>query len=206
MYPHEYYDYHGNPHLHNVGEGRPYLENDYHANDMGPQLPGLSTIGRGPRGEGLEVGNVVENESTSSFALFSDLTGELLWQSPNLAPAVLEFISTPAAQVAAGVPAPLTIRQTKGGVPHTTTAYLPAGEQGSRIYTAADPVAYSANSVYSIPVASLVTYGHSYSNAPTPRVNDVAMFKIENNGTKLAIGNIVSVSHGAATIVARIIL
>ena len=82
--PHDYYDIHGMPRLHNVGEGRPYLENDYHANDHGPQVPSLSTIGRGPRGEGLKVVNVVNENNTVSFALYSDLTGELVWQSPNL--------------------------------------------------------------------------------------------------------------------------
>lgn len=207
MYPHDYYDHHGphgHPHLHNRGEGRPYLENDYHANDHGPQLPGLSTIGRGPRGEGLYVDDVVETDSESSFALYSDLTGRRVWQSPNLTPGVIEFIPTGAGQVVAGSPAPLSIKHTRAKSSKTTIAYLPPGEQGSRIYTIVGSINHNPNCVYSIPVTDLVTYGHGYDNAPTPRINDVVMFAMNANGTtKLAIGNIVSIVGGEATFVSR---
>lgn len=204
MYPHDYYDIHGEPRLHNVGEGRPYLVNDYHANDHGPQLPGLSTIGRGPRGEGLYVDNVVKTDSEVSFGLYSDLTGELVWQSPNLAPALIEFVPTSAEHTVAGKPAPLTIRQTSGGVTKSTTAYLPAGEQGSRIYTIEDRIQKNDNDVYFVPVEDVTNIGGNKDVPPVPRVNDLLAFILQSpDDVGLAFGHIVNVSGGEMQVVAR---
>ena len=178
--PHDYYDIHGMPRLHNVGEGRPYLENDYHANDHGPQVPSLSTIGRGPRGEGLKVGNVVNENGTVSFALYSDLTGELVWQSPNLDPGTLDFYPTDFRDMVAGQPAPMDIVHTRGGVTKTTTAYLPAGKRGSLVYLlGTDRIVRNSSDTYQTTVGDLVIYNHrSWPNnhKPIPRVNDIIFF------------------------------
>ena len=189
-YAHDYYSSHephdsnDAPYLHNKGEGRPYLEYDYHANDHGPQLPAISTIGRGPRGEGLRVGNVVNEDGTVSFALYSDLTDELVWQSPNLDPGEIEFQPTDFRDLVPGSPAPLDILYKKGGITKTTTAYLPCGDRGSLVYLlGTDRIARNSNDTYQTTVGELVIYNNSTwanENKPIPRVNDIVFFSYRN--------------------------
>lgn len=196
--PHDYYDIHGMPRLHNVGEGRPYLENDYHANDHGPQVPSLSTIGRGPRGEGLKIGNVVNENGTVSFALYSDLTDELVWQSPNLDPGTLDFYPTDFRDLTAGQPAPMDIVYTKGGVTKTTTAYLPCGERGSLVFLLGGrSVPRVPSDTYQTTAEELMIYGHRVwpnDNKPLPHVNDIVFFRYtDGDETGIAFGTIETV-------------
>lgn len=196
--PHDYYDIHGMPRLHNVGEGRPYLENDYHANDHGPQVPSLSTIGRGPRGEGLKVGNVVNENNTVSFALYSDLTGELVWQSPNLDPGTLDFYPADFRDLTAGQPAPMDIVHTRGGVTKTTTAYLPCGERGSLVFLLGGrSVPRVPSDTYQTTAEELMIYGHRVwpnDNKPLPHVNDIVFFRYtDGDETGFAFGTIETV-------------
>lgn len=196
--PHDYYDIHGMPRLHNVGEGRPYLENNYHADDAGPQVPSLSTIGRGPRGEGLKVGNVVNENGTVSFALYSDLTGELVWQSPNLDPGTLDFYPTDFRDLTAGQPAPMDIVHTKGGVTKTTTAYLPCGERGSLVFLLGGrSVPRVPSDTYQTTAEELMIYGHRVwpnDNKPLPHVNDIVFFRYtDGDETGFAFGTIETV-------------
>lgn len=199
--PHDYYDIHGMPRLHNVGEGRPYLENDYHANDHGPQVPSLSTIGRGPRGEGLKVGNVVNENNTVSFALYSDLTGELVWQSPNLDPGTLDFYPADFRDLTAGQPAPMDIVHTRGGVTKTTTAYLPCGERGSLVFLLGGrSIQRVPSDTYQTTAEELMIYGHRVwpnDNKPLPHVNDIVFFRyISGHETGIAFGTIEAVGTG----------
>lgn len=196
--PHDYYDIHGMPRLHNVGEGRPYLENNYHADDAGPQVPSLSTIGRGPRGEGLKVGNVVNENGTVSFALYSDLTGELVWQSPNLDPGTLDFYPADFRDLTAGQPAPMNIVHTKGGVTKTTTAYLPCGERGSLVFLLGGrSVPRVPSDTYQTTAEELMIYGHRVwpnDNKPLPHVNDIVFFRYtDGDETGFAFGTIETV-------------
>lgn len=198
MHPHDYYaPYSDEPKLHNRGAARPYVEPDWQANAAGHQLPVLSTVGRGPRGEGLEVGNVVNEDDTVSFALYSTLTGELVWQSPNLAPSKIEFLPTDFRDLAAGQPAPLDIKVTRGGITETTHAYLPCGEQGSLIYTLDAIVPWNRSQTYQTTVNDLIIYGNQHWNnghKPMPKVNDVIMVKLqEGDNVVLAIADIVQV-------------
>lgn len=185
-YPHDYYHHgpggrHGSqerPDLHNRFEGAPYLEPDYIANEADDQLPLLSTMGRGPRGEGLYVGNVVDEDGNVSFALYSTLTNELVWQSPNLAPAQLEFRSANWRDIVPGVHTNLDIIEHLGGVTKTHTAYLPAGAVGSRIYLLNREVERSKDDTYEATVDELSVYGRlEYQNKPTPRPNDIVFFE-----------------------------
>lgn len=182
-YPHDYYGHgphghHDRPDLHNRFEGAPYLEPDYIANEADDQLPLLSTMGRGPRGEGLYVGNVVDEDGNVSFALYSTLTNELVWQSPNLAPAQLEFKSADWRNIVPGVHTNLDIIEHLGGVTKTHTAYLPAGAVGSRIYLLNREVERSKDDTYEATVDELSVYGRlEYQNKPTPRPNDIIFFE-----------------------------
>lgn len=188
-YPHDYYHYppehwvpgpNGNypvrPELHNRGEGRHYLEPDWHANDHDAQLPALSTIGRGPRGEGLYVGASVNQDGVISFTLNSTLTGEVVWESPNLAPWEIEFKPTVWKDIVAGIPAILDIKQTRGSETHTTHAYIPPGEEGSLIFVLDDQIQKRSDNTYNTTVDALTIYGYEmYQNRPTPRPNDIVM-------------------------------
>lgn len=195
-YPHDYYKFDPDrPELHNRGEGRHYLEPDWHATHMDAQLPALSAIGRGPRGEGLYVGATVNQDGVISFTLNSTLTGEVVWESPNLAPWEIEFKPTVWKDIAAGIPAILDIVQTRGSQTHTTHAYIPAGEEGSLVFVLDESLAKRSDNTYTTTVADLTIYGKSlYQNRPTPRPNDMIMCAYETPTEHgLAIGTIENV-------------
>lgn len=201
-YAHDYYDHHEHPHLHNVGEGRPYLDPDWHANGHGPQLPALSSIGRGPRGEGLTVTNQVNEDGTVSFALASDLTGEVVWQSPNLDPGTITFNVPDFRDLAAGQPAPMDIIYSKGGVTKTTHTFLPCGERGSIIYVC--PVTLDANTtdVYQVTAGQLRLHRWEdwrSGQKPVPKVNDIVIAFLqdpdESESYTVAFGDITAVGN-----------
>lgn len=178
--PHDFYKYDpDHPELHNRGEGRHYLEPDWHATHMDAQLPALSAIGRGPRGEGLFVGATVNQDGEISFTLNSTLTGEVVWESPNLAPPEIEFNTVSWRDLVPGVAAPLDITVKRGGVTKTTKAWLPAGQVGSLVYLlGGDPVQVRSDHTYTTTVADLTIFGKKqYQNKPVPRPNDVVMFQ-----------------------------
>lgn len=208
MYPHSYYDEHEHPHMHNVGEGRPYLEPDWHANHHGAQLPSLSAIGRGPRGEGLTVQDTTDEQGNTSFAIYSDLTGEMVWQSPNFDPGTLEFQAVPFEDIVPGTPAPLSIVYTRDGVTKTTTAYIPSGDRGAYVYLLTGDVQRTDDDTYTTTIGDLRIYDHGvipdtratydYESA-VPRVNDIVFFSYvqdDEYGTKgIAFGTIENVGN-----------
>lgn len=202
MLPHDYGEI---PDLHNIGEGAAYVEPDYWANDACDQLPLLSTMGRGPRGVGLYVGNVKSTSDEVSFGLYSDDTGELVWQSPNLAPAQISFKSTDWQDVVPGVAADLDITVAQGGATETYTAYLPAGQPGSLIYLLAIEQTRSKDDTYTVSVDELTIYGKAdYPSKPVPRANDIVFFKYKTDGEYgFAFGTIEAVEKGQATFTAR---
>ena len=202
MIPHDYGEI---PDLHNIGEGAAYVEPDYWANDVDDQLPLLSTIGRGPRGAGLYVGNVKCTSDTVSFGLYSDVNGTLVWQSPNLAPAQISFKSTDWQDIVPGVAAPLDITVAQGGTTETYTAYLPAGQPGSLIYLLSVEQTRSKDDTYTVSVDELTIYGKAdYPSKPMPRANDIVFFKYKTSGEYgFAFGTIEAVEKGQATFTAR---
>lgn len=137
-YPHDYYDtptypHPGGPHLHNRGEARPYIEPDWYASHHDAQLPALSTIGRGPRGEGFYVDDVVDEDGVITFSLKSTVTGEVAWQSPNMAPASISISAPDPSELAAGVPSKMDVTVSRDGASRTTVVPVPCGEPGSRM-------------------------------------------------------------------------
>lgn len=203
-YPHDYYPP-DRPELHNRGESAHYVEPDYFASQADDQLPILSTMGRGPRGEGLYLGNVVNDDGTVSFALYSTLTGELVWQSPNLAPPEIGFQSSDWRDLVPGVHADLDIAVKRGGVTKTHTAYLPAGAVGSRIYLSNAVYAARADKTYTTTIADLVIYGSAnWPSKPIPRPNDIVIFTLSEDGEhKLSFGTIEAVESPQVVFTAR---
>lgn len=203
-YPHDYYPP-DRPELHNRGESAHYVEPDYFASQADDQLPILSTMGRGPRGEGLCLGNVVNDDGTVSFALYSTLTGELVWQSPNLAPPEIGFQSSDWRDLVPGVHADLDIAVKRGGVTKTHTAYLPAGAVGSRIYLSNAIYAARTDKTYTTTIADLVIYGSAnWPSKPIPRPNDIVIFTLSEDGErKLSFGTIEAVESPQVVFTAR---
>ena len=181
--PHDWYpDGPEFPYLHNRYGGAAYLEPDYMANHADDQLPLLSTMGRGPQGEGLYVGNIINTDDTISFALYSTLTNELVWQSPNLAPAEISFQSADWRDLVPGVHANLDIIVKRGDVTETHEAYIPAGQTGSIVYLLNETLQRTTDDTYTTTISKLTEYGRSqYLNKPTPRPNDIVFFNWRNN-------------------------
>lgn len=180
------------PHLHNRHGGAAYLEPDYMANHADDQLPLLSTMGRGPQGEGLYVGNIINTEDTVSFALYSTLTNELVWQSPNLAPAEISFQSADWRDLVPGVHADLDITVKRGNDTETHTVYIPAGQPGSIVYLLNETMQRTADDTYTTTISKLTVYGRSqYPSKPTPRPNDIVFFNWRgDDGYGFAFGTI----------------
>ena len=203
-YPHDYYPP-DRPELRNRGESAHYVEPDYFASHADDQLPILSTMGRGPRGEGLYIDNVVNDDGTVSFALYSTLTGELAWQSPNLAPPEIGFRSSDWRDLVPGAHADLDITVKSGGVAKTHTAYLPAGAVGSRIYLSDTVYDARADKTYVTTIADLVIYGSAnWPSKPIPRPNDIVVFTLTEDGEiKLSFGTIEAVESPQVVFTAR---
>ena len=175
-YPHDYYDTPTYPHpehpgLHNRGEARPYIEPDWYATHHDAQLPAISTIGRGPRGEGLYVDEIVDEAGNVSFVLKSTVTGETVFQSPNLAPYEVTVTAADPQSLAAGVPSAMIVTVSRDGVTKSTSVGIPCGEQGSRLILSSQQVDFSADQ----PRTDVVRLWKT-SLSRRPRVGDVAVF------------------------------
>ncbi len=199
-YAHDYYHGDSLPHLHNHGESGLYVEPDYWANDCDAQLPLLSTIGKGPQGEGLYVGNVVSTDKEISFALYSTDTHELVWQSPNMAAPKISFESADWRDLVPGVHADLDITVERGDTTETTTVHIPAGQPGSLIYLYPSQMERTADDTYTVPIDDLTIYGKAeYPSKPKPRPNDIVFFKYQGeNEYGLALGTIEAVEDWTA--------
>lgn len=155
-------------------------------------VPTLSAIGRGPRGEGLYVGNVVTSDDVVSFGLYSTVTGELVWQSPNMAPPSISFNVTDWRDLVPGVPTPMDIVVSSGGKTKTTTTFLPPGQPGSLVYLYPEEIQRNDDDTYAIPSESLMIYSrYAYPSKPAPRPNDIIFFRFrDDDGYGFAFGTI----------------
>ena len=202
--PHDY-DRHGFPELHSRGNSRHYIEPDYIANEADDQLPLISTIGRGPRGAGLSIGNLVSKDGEFSFGIYSDLTGELVQQTPNLSAGVISITSKPADPVAGDTVAMDVDVQTGSEHRHYTVP-IPSGATGSRIFMASSELEDGGQGhAYRVQVSDLMVYGYNSSQwqtMPVPRVNDVVVFKA---GGKLGFGTIEAVEGGQAVFTSQVL-
>ena len=202
--PHDYYRYPDHPELHNRGEGRHYLEPDYHANLMDAQLPALSAIGRGPRGEGVYVGSVIDSDDEKRFTLNSTITGEPMFVSPNMVPPKVSFAQPNIDQIQSGEPAPIDITFKEGTTTKHQTVYIPAGATGSRIFTLPfnQVPDYDGSGRYAgrSTVAEIMSvFPNLYASMAKPKPGDVILFNLINPQAVmcLAVGIINSV--GAST-------
>lgn len=201
--PHDHY--HDRPDLRSRGNSRHYIEPDYVANDCDDQLPLLSTVGRGPRGAGLSIGNLVNKDGEFSFGIYSDLTGELIMQTPNLSAGEILVTAKPADPVA-GDTVNMDISVSQGSKVTHYGVKIPSGATGSRIFMVNDELDdEDKGHAYQVPVASLMVYGTDRSHwtgMPEPRVNDVVVFKAAG---KLGFGTIETVQAAQVVFTSQVL-
>ena len=202
--PHDYRD-HDFPRLHSRGNSRPYIEPDYIANECDDQLPLLSTMGRGPRGAGLTIGNLKASDGEFSFGIYSDLTGEQVMQTPNLSAGVISITSKPEDPVAGDTVA-MDVVVTRGKEVAHYTVPIPPGAVGSRIFMVSSGLQeLPKTQVYRVQISDLMLYGYNSSqwdNMPVPRVNDVCVFKASG---KLGFGTIEAVEGGQVIFTSQVL-
>lgn len=201
--PHDYYDGH-RPELRSRGNSRHYIDPDYIANEADDQLPLISTIGRGPRGHGLIITNVVDEAGDFSFTIRSDFDGEVLHRTGNLSAGVISVSAMPADPVA-GETVSMDVAVTRGPDTQHFTVPIPAGSTGSRIYcVSSELTGFEKGKAFQAQVSDLMVYGYNSSqwdNMPVPRVNDVAVFKCDG---RLCLGTIEAVENGMAVFTSQV--
>ena len=199
--PHDYYD----GRLHSRGNSRHYIEPDYIANEADDQLPLLSTVGRGPRGAGLTIGNLVNEDGEFSFGIYSDLTGEQVMQTPNLSAGTIAVSAMPTEPVP-GETVEMTVSVNQGGRVSRYVVPIPAGAHGSRFFAVTTELEYGGKGhAYQVPIDSLMVYGlkrEVWDSWPIPRVNDMCIFKA---GTALGFGTIETVQDGMVTFTSQVL-
>ena len=199
--PHDYYD----GRLHSRGNSRHYIEPDYIANEADDQLPLLSTVGRGPRGAGLTIGKLVNEDGEFSFGIYSDLTGEQVMQTPNLSAGTIAVSAMPTEPVP-GETVEMTVSVSQGGKVSRYVVPIPAGAHGSRFFAVTTELEYSGKGhAYQVPIDSLMVYGlkrEVWESWPIPRVNDMCIFKA---GTALGFGTIETVQDGMVTFTSQVL-
>ena len=203
--PHDYYCHGDRPDLRSRGNSRHYIEPDYIANEADDQLPLLSTVGRGPRGASLVIGNLVNEDGEFSFGIYSDLTGELVLQTPNLSAGTISISAKPAEPVA-GETVVMDVDIAVGDEHRHFSVPIPPGSTGSRIYMVSTELEDGGKGhAYQVQVSDLMIYGmenQGWTNWPVPRVNDVCVFKASG---KLGFGTIETVQDGMVTFTSQVL-
>lgn len=202
--PHDYY--HGDrPDLRSRGNSRHYIEPDYIANEADDQIPLLSTVGRGPRGAGLTIGDLVNEDGKFSFGIYSDLTGEQIMHTPNLSAGKI-YVSAKPEEPVAGETVVMDIQVKQGDASSYYQVPIPAGSTGSRIFMASLELEDGGKGyAYQVEISDLMVYGmedQGWSNWPEPRVNDVCVFKASG---KLGFGTIETVQDGMVTFTSQVL-
>lgn len=185
----------------------PYM-NSFSCDD---QLPLISSIGRGPKGAGITAKLLKDTDTEFIFSLVNNETGEQVFQSPNLAPAIVSVIA-PKHSPIAGENYPITFSMRRGIDVNEYTVDIPSGAQGSLIYCLEDPIHLNSTSenensgmwfklanlgdtTFRTTIDHLLIYGdHNWTDKPIPRVNDIIFcpYWAKTNGG----GNSIGVSFG----------
>lgn len=199
----------------------PYM-NSFSCDD---QLPLISSIGRGPRGAGITAKLLKDTDTEFIFSLVDDETGEQVFQSPNLAPAIVS-ISAPKHTPIAGENYPITFSMRRGTDVSEYTVDIPSGAQGSLIYCLEDPIhlnsttenensgmwfklANLGDTTFRTTIDHLLIYGdHNWTDKPIPRVNDIIFCpywaeKQDGYSIGVSFGTIEAVENGTVVWTAR---
>lgn len=213
--PHDYYDdchhdhhhhhHHDVPYLHSHDPAH-YLDDGIMGQDYDAPLPLLSTVGRGPRGNGIYARTIQNDEHGFRFAVYNEETHEVIFESPNLGAPYIT-VDTPDHDPVPGEVVHCYINVRQGGGNYSYDIAIPSGVTGSRIFFVEDKLDHAPDNTYVVKEEKVYFGGvqkwqfhHSdYELADCPefndnskprvRVNDVIVFKkIENNVPILSFG------------------
>jgi len=167
--PHDYYD-HDMMHLHIHGNSGPFADPDFTAREADDQLPLISTVGRGPRGVGVEVTDIVDEDNEFRFSLKETINDEVVMVSPNLAPAEITLEQT--------TPTTVEFTTTKDGmVKKVDTVTLPTGQTGSRGHSVwgatISNLMWTLNQMSSVPLSAFA----DATQSNYPKAGDIAICK-----------------------------
>lgn len=199
----------------------PYM-NSFSCDD---QLPLISSIGRGPKGAGITAKLLKDTDTEFIFSLVNDETGEQVFQSPNLAPAIVS-VSAPKHTPIAGENYPITFSMRRGTDVSEYTVDIPSGAQGSLIYCLEDPIhlnsttenensgmwfklANLGDTTFRTTIDHLLIYGeHDWTDKPIPRVNDIIFcpyYAEKQDGYSIGVsfGTIKAIENGTVVWTAR---
>lgn len=203
--PHDYYKGPGAPDLRSRGNSRHYIEPDYIASEADDQIPLLSTVGRGPRGAGLSIGDLVNEDGEFSFGVYSDLTGEEVMHTPNLSAGHIYVSAKPEIPVS-GDTVVMDVQVKQGDISDHYAVRIPSGATGSRIFMASTELEDGGKGhAYTVQVSDLMVYGSDgtgWKDMPAPRVNDVVVFKASG---KLGFGTVEAVEGGSAVFTSQVL-
>lgn len=204
--PHDYYEGDGVPRFASKCNDRPYVQPDYLANAAGMQLPLVSTLGRGPRGAGIQVVEKKNADGELVLEFVSDLTGETGYTTPNLSAGELTVDAQPTDPVA-GDTVDMVVRIKRGTAISESHVKIPSGAHGARCYLVSDVVTRNSDDTYQVSVEDLTIYGKkSWPSKPAPRVNDYVAFSWvakEGDFAGLGFGTIEAVESGQVVYTGR---
>ena len=204
--PHDYYEGDGVPRFASKCNDRPYIQPDYLANAAGMQLPLVSTLGRGPRGAGIQVVEKKNADGELVLEFVSDLTGETGYTTPNLSAGELTVDAQPTDPVA-GDTVDMVVRIKRGTAISESHVKIPSGAHGARCYLVSDVVMRNSDDTYQVSVEDLTIYGKkSWPSKPAPRVNDYVAFSWvakEGDFAGLGFGTIEAVESGQVVYTGR---
>lgn len=151
--------------------------------DLSGMIPVFSTIGRGPRGEGVTV----KRMENGSYQFISTISGEVVSEVPVLEAGSFEVINNTPNPVG-GEPVSVTIRQTLGGEVKDCNISIPSGENGASVHTCSALLNKNESNRYSL-LRSTFT--------ETPSVGDSVIFKtVDEEDEFLTFGEVYSVIAG----------
>lgn len=227
MYPYEPYSgTHPAPYwLREDCHAKHYREPDMNSFSCDDQLPLISSIGRGPKGSGITAKLLKDTDTEFIFSLVDDETGEQVFQSPNLAPAIVS-VNAPKHTPIAGENYPITFSMRRGIDVSEYTVDIPSGAQGSLIYCLEDPIHLNSTSenensgmwfklanlgdtTFRTTIDHLLIYGeHDWNGKPIPRVNDIIFcpyYAEKQDGYSIGVsfGTIEAVENGTVVWTAR---
>ena len=233
MYPYEPYSgTHPAPYwLRDDCHAKHYREPDMNSFSCDDQLPLISSIGRGPRGAGITAKLLKDTDTEFIFSLVDDVTGEQVFQSPNLAPTIVS-VTAPNHKPVPGEAYPITFHMRRGTDISDYTVEMPPGATGSLIYCLEDPIKFKVPSdewtdrpqietnmwtefgklydeTFVTTVDHLLIYGRSdWKGKPFPRVNDIIFcpyYAEKQDGYSIGVsfGTIEAVENGTVVWTAR---
>lgn len=233
MYPYEPYSgTHPAPYwLRDDCHAKHYREPDMNSFSCDDQLPLISSIGRGPRGAGITAKLLKDTDTEYVFSIVDDVTGEQVFQSPNLAPTIVS-VTTPNHKPVPGEVYPITFHMRRGTDISDYTVEMPPGATGSLIYCLEDPIKFKVppdewtdksqvetnmwtefgklyDETFVTTVDHLLIYGRSdWKGKPFPRVNDIIFcpyYAEKQDGYSIGVsfGTIEAVENGTVVWTAR---